>query len=106
MGGRDDEGLYAFAGKGAKHRERMRLAESRRAQKASSPPPQKERRIPEQPNRTAGENDDPQRIKAIVRRLVRDRNMSAREIASRLRQKGYTLSLVAISYLKSQMREP
>ena len=107
MGGRDDEGLYDFAGKGLKQRRRMEAGQLRRstlkpierARKSSQPPKQLTKR-------TAGTNDDPSDVKEAIRRLVIDHaDITPAEINDRLQQEGYFVTLLTISNVRRDMRE-
>ena len=107
MGGRDDEGLFDFAGKGAKRRRRHEEGSLRR----STFKPVDRARKTSQPSKqlgmgTAGSNDDPSYIKEAIRRLVIDHaDISPAMIKDRLQQDGYFVTLLTISNVRRDMRE-
>lgn len=107
MGGRDDEGLYDFAGKGAKRRRRPEERGLRRSKFKPIDRARKKSQLPKQlTKRTAGTNDDPNDIKEAIRRLVIDyADISPSEIRDRLQQDGYFVTLLTISNVRRDMRE-
>ncbi|WP_257194817.1 MULTISPECIES: hypothetical protein [unclassified Bradyrhizobium] len=107
MGGRDDEGLYDFAGKGARQRRRMEQGQLRRSKfkpiNRSLKPSQLGQHSTK---RTAGAKDDPNDLKEAIRRLVIDHAViSPAQIKERLQNDGYIATLVTISNVRKDMRE-
>ncbi|SCB51219.1 hypothetical protein GA0061098_1015108 [Bradyrhizobium shewense] len=107
MGGRDDEGLYDFAGKGAKRRRQHGEVGLRRSTFKPIDPARKKSQLSKQPTKgTAGPNDNPNDIKEIIRRLVIDHvDIKPAEIRDALQREGYFVSLTTIANLRRDMRE-
>ncbi|UWU88172.1 hypothetical protein N2605_17525 [Bradyrhizobium yuanmingense] len=104
MGGRDDQDLYKYAGKGAKHRERLRRADSRRLS-TSSPLAENEGHLTKRLKRTAGPNEDAVTIKEKIRLAVIDHDMSHERICKMLKKQGHILSDIAAANVRADTRE-
>lgn len=107
MGGRDDEGFYDFAGKGAKRRRQHEETGLRRSTFKPNDRARKKSQLSKQPTKgTAGPNDNPNDIKEIIRRLVIDHaDIRPAEIHDALQREGYFVSLTTIANLRRDMRE-
>ncbi|MHC2415865.1 hypothetical protein ACVJGC_008456 [Bradyrhizobium diazoefficiens] len=107
MGGSDDQGLYDYAGKGARRRRQMEQSQLRRSAFKPVDVPRKRSQLSEQLRKgTAGPKDDPNVVREIIRRLVIDHdNIKPAEMQDVLQRRGYFVTLVTIANLRRDMRD-
>lgn len=102
MGARDDQGFYQYAGPGKKRREKLSLKEIPRRFAKSRPDDIFGLTATRQAKNNEFSVTD---AKDRIRRLLLDYNMSHADICKTMEREGYSITPIAISAVRSDMRE-